>query len=62
MMLIPAVGSVYPLPPAPLNYFPYIFGAYLLIGGARIMRMRTQAPKRLEEIAVEVQRLHAEAA
>jgi amino acid transporter len=62
MMLIPAVGSVYPLPPAPLNYFPYIFAGYLLIGGARVMRMRTQAPKRLEEIAIEVHRLHAEAA
>jgi amino acid transporter len=62
LMLIPAVGSVYPLPPAPLNYFPYIFGAYLLIGGARVMRMRTQKPQRLEEIALEVQKLHAEAA
>jgi len=28
------VGTVYPAPPAPMNYFSYIFIAYLLIGVA----------------------------
>ena len=32
LLLVPIVGTVWPLPPAPLNYFPYIFLAYILIG------------------------------
>jgi hypothetical protein len=31
-LLVPAVGSVYPVPAPPVNTFPYIFGAYFLIG------------------------------
>jgi amino acid transporter len=34
LLLIPAVGSVYPVPPPPGNTFPYIFAAYFLIGVA----------------------------
>jgi amino acid transporter len=37
LLIIPTVGSVYPFPPAPLKYFPYIFVAYLIIGGAWIV-------------------------
>jgi len=32
LLIVPIVGTVYPVPSAPLNYFPYIFVAYLLIG------------------------------
>jgi amino acid transporter len=32
LLLIPAVGSVYPVPAPPTNYFPYIFVAYFAIG------------------------------
>ena len=32
LMLIPAVGSVYPVPAAPVNAFPYVFVAYLVFG------------------------------
>jgi hypothetical protein len=28
LLLIPAIGAVYPVPPAPVSYFPYIFAAY----------------------------------
>jgi hypothetical protein len=28
---------VYPVPPAPVKYYPYLFVAYLIIGGAWIM-------------------------
>jgi amino acid transporter len=31
-LLVPAVGSVYPVPAAPVNLFPYIFSAYFLVG------------------------------
>jgi amino acid transporter len=32
LLLVPAVGSVYPVPSPPVNLFPYIFLAYFLIG------------------------------
>jgi amino acid transporter len=32
LLLVPAVGSVYPVPPAPTNTFPYIFLAYFAVG------------------------------
>jgi amino acid transporter len=32
LLIVPIVGTVYPVPAAPLNYFPYIFGAYVLCG------------------------------
>jgi amino acid transporter len=31
-LLVPLVGSFYPLPPVPVLYFPYYFLAYLLVG------------------------------
>jgi amino acid transporter len=59
LMLIPAVGSVYPVPAAPVNAFPYVFGAYLFFGYVRVMAMQHQKPKRLEEINDEVTKMHA---
>lgn len=38
LLLIPAVGSVYPAPPAPANVFPYIFVAYFAVGIALLWR------------------------
>jgi amino acid transporter len=32
LLLVPAVGSVYPVPAWPVNIFPYIFIAYLAVG------------------------------
>jgi amino acid transporter len=32
-LLVPTVGSFYPLPPVPVRYFPYYFLVYLLVGG-----------------------------
>jgi len=32
LLMIPAVGSVWPVPPAPVLYFPYLFLAYLAVG------------------------------
>jgi amino acid transporter len=42
LLAVPIVGTVYPVPAAPLNYFPYIFLAYVLIGVVTVsMRSRT---------------------
>ena len=38
LLIIPAVGSVYPVPAPPLNYFPYAFAAYMLLGAALLWR------------------------
>jgi amino acid transporter len=40
LLLVPAVGSIYPVPSWPVNIFPYIFGGYLLIGIVWFMRLR----------------------
>lgn len=32
LLLVPAVGTVYPVPSPPVNMFPYIFAAYFLVG------------------------------
>jgi amino acid transporter len=58
LLLIPAVGSVYPVPPAPVNYFPYIFLVYLLIGIVRVIALRIQAPERLKAIREQVRTQH----
>ena len=31
-LLVPLVGSFYPLPPAPVRYFPYYSLAYMVVG------------------------------
>jgi len=54
LMLIPAVGSVYPVPDPPVRYFPYIFLAYLGVGVGRILWMRMRVPEHLREIQSEV--------
>jgi amino acid transporter len=61
LMLIPIVGSVWPVPSAPVNYFPYAFVAYLWFGVLRVMGMRHQKPERVVEVSTEVQKLHAAA-
>src|SRR4029077_11962091 len=32
LLIVPIVGTVYPVPASPLNYFPYIFLAYIVAG------------------------------
>ena len=58
LLMIPAIGSVYPVPPAPVNYFPYVFLAYLLIGFIRVVFLRIQAPERLNAIREQVRTQH----
>lgn len=62
LLVIPAVGSVYPVPAPPVNAFPYVFAAYLFIGYVRIMAMQHQKPSRIGEIDTEIKKLHAQPA
>jgi amino acid transporter len=63
LMIIPAVGSVYPVPAAPVSYFPYIFLAYLVCGFMRILIMNSHpvSAVRVKEISGEVRRQHVDA-
>ena len=58
LLLIPMIGSVYPVPAAPVNAFPYVFAIYLFFGALRVMAMQHQKPARVEEIHDEVKKLH----
>jgi hypothetical protein len=58
LLLVPAVGSVYPVPPSPVNYFPYIFGVYVLLGLFRAIAFKVREPKSLVKIREELQTLH----
>jgi amino acid transporter len=42
LLMVPIVGTVYPEPAPPLNYFSYIFIAYLLIGVA-VVSLRSRS-------------------
>src|SRR5579862_5687916 len=57
LLLVPAIGSVYPVPAPPVNAFPYVFAAYLFIGYVRIMAMQHQKPQRVEEISLEIKKV-----
>jgi amino acid transporter len=62
LMIIPAVGSVYPVPPAPGNYFPYIFLAYIFCGLIRIgiISGHPVSAPRVREVTAEIQKHHVE--
>jgi len=45
LMFLSLVGSVYPVPSAPYNYFPYAFAAYMLLGFVWFTVVKTRAPQ-----------------
>jgi len=56
LMCIPAVGSVYPVPAPPQNYYPYVFLGYLVLGGLRVLLMYIAKPERHLEITSEARK------
>jgi amino acid transporter len=49
LLVVPIVGTVWPVPPYPENFFPYIFGAYVL-GGVVLVLMRSRTKSEFEQI------------
>jgi amino acid transporter len=49
LLVVPIVGTVYPVPPSPLNYFPYIFAAYLL-AGVVLVSIRSRSHSEMDSI------------
>jgi amino acid transporter len=62
LMLIPIIGSVWPIPAPPVNAFPYVFLGYLWFGLIQVMSMQHQKPARVAEVGAEVRALHTEGA
>ena len=60
LMLVPIIGSVWPIPSPPVNYFPYAFLVYLWFGAIQVMSMQHQKPARVQEVSAEVRKQHAE--
>ena len=50
LMLFVVIGSVYPVPPHPYDMLPYVFFAYMAVGAAWFMVLRTKSPHILASI------------
>lgn len=60
LLCIPAVGSVYPLPTAPVLFFPYIFLAYMAIGVAWVLAFYGRKPTASEAVRQDLDQVHAQ--
>lgn len=49
-MVVAMVGSVYPVPSYPYNILPYLFLAYMALGGLWFLWIKTQSPQTLVNI------------
>lgn len=60
ILLIPIVGSVYPLPALPYGAFPFIFAAWLIAGGLWFFIRKFQSPELKTGIENNIKELDAE--
>lgn len=58
LLVVPAVGSVYPVPAAPLIYFPYAFLAYLGAGLVWIFAFYRRSPSASSRIRSDLESSH----
>jgi amino acid transporter len=58
LLAIPTVGSVYPVPAAPVNSFPYLFLAYLAVGLVWILAFHRRRPAAAADIMTDLQTNH----
>jgi amino acid transporter len=56
-LLVPTVGSFYPLPPYPVVLFPYIFLAWMLLGGGWLYTVNRRQPGILVAIEADLERV-----
>ncbi|BBX83297.1 APC family permease [Mycolicibacterium aubagnense] len=54
-LLVPTIGSFYPLPPVPVRYFPYYFLVYMLAGLAWLTVVSRRRPTILGEIEADLE-------
>lgn len=53
-LLVPTEGSIYPVPPSPVNLFPYLFLAYVAVGGILLLAVSRRRRGILDEIAADL--------
>lgn len=58
VLLIPIVGSVYPLPAYPYNLFPFIFVAWLIVGGLWLLIRNFQSPGVGSNLETSIETIH----
>ncbi len=58
LLAIPTVGSVYPVPPAPVCYFPYLFLVYLAVGVTWILTVYRRKPSATDFIRQDLELTH----
>ncbi|NJO43642.1 MAG: APC family permease [Cyanobacteria bacterium CRU_2_1] len=58
-MMIPVIGSVYPVPNFPYNIFPYMFLVYLAAGAWLLWSLRRRSPQIIEEIERDLEAIHS---
>ena len=56
-LLVPTVGSFYPLPPYPVVLFPYIFLAWMLVGAGWLYVLNRRRPGILNDIEADLERV-----
>jgi amino acid transporter len=59
LLLIPAVGSVIPIPDPPVNYFPYAYLVYLAVGIIWIVAFHKRKPMAVGVIKQDLEANHA---
>lgn len=65
-MVIPVLGSVglpgenslFPVPPAPYNVFPYLFLLYLVVGAGWFVMLRIRSPHVIESMEADIEASH----
>ena len=60
LLLVPLIGSFYPVPPYPVNLFPYIFLGYMLVGGTWLYVVNRRQPGTLASIESDLEDALAE--
>jgi amino acid transporter len=55
-LLVPTIGSFYPMPAWPVNLFPYIYLGYMAIGGSWLYIVNRRRPGILADIEADLER------
>jgi amino acid transporter len=55
-LLVPTIGSFYPTPAWPVNLFPYIYLAYMAVGGSWLFIVNRRRPGILADIEADLER------
>jgi amino acid transporter len=55
-LLVPTIGSFYPMPAWPVNLFPYIYLGYMAIGGSWLFIVNRRRPGILTDIEADLER------